>query len=333
MGDVAMTVPVLKALAFRYPDVRITVVSKPFFKPLFDGIPNLHFMAADVNGVHKGVRGLYKLFVQLKKLDITHVADFHNVLRSKIVRSFFATTPAAIGVIDKGRAEKKELTKESEKSIRPLKSTHERYADVLAHLGFPVTLTPLEKTALPLPKSVKSLLDKNTKLKIGVAPFAAFQGKMYPLDLMKQVLLDLAKMDCQLFLFGGGATEKKALDALIAEIPNAVNMAQKMSFQEELSLISNLNIMVSMDSGNAHLAANYGVDTITIWGVTHPFAGFAPFGQPAVNQVLADREKFPLLPCSIYGNKVFDGYQDVMRSIAPNQIVESVKNLIQKKEL
>ena len=49
MGDVAMTVPVLRAFSLQYPAVKITVVSRPFFKPFFEGIPNLDFFAIDLN--------------------------------------------------------------------------------------------------------------------------------------------------------------------------------------------------------------------------------------------------------------------------------------------
>ena len=59
-----------------------------------------------------------------------------------------------------------------------------------------------------------------------------------------------------------------------------LNIAGKLSFKEELELIRSLDVMVSMDSGNAHLAAMQDVKTITLWGVTHPYAGFAPFHQP-----------------------------------------------------
>ena len=62
-----------------------------------------------------------------------------------------------------------------------------------------------------------------------------------------------------------------------------------------------------MDSGNGHLAAMYGIPVITVWGVTHPYAGFAPFLQPEENSITADREQFPLIPTSVYGNKVWGG--------------------------
>ena len=38
MGDVAMVVPVVSALARQYPHVRITVLSRPFARPLFENL-------------------------------------------------------------------------------------------------------------------------------------------------------------------------------------------------------------------------------------------------------------------------------------------------------
>ncbi|MGY8914574.1 MAG: glycosyltransferase family 9 protein, partial [Flavobacteriales bacterium] len=92
MGDVAMTVPVLSGLVTQYPNVKITVLTRSFFAPLFHGIPNVSVYAADVMGKHKGVVGLYRLFKELKGLHIDVVADLHNVLRSSILKTFFRMT-------------------------------------------------------------------------------------------------------------------------------------------------------------------------------------------------------------------------------------------------
>jgi ADP-heptose:LPS heptosyltransferase len=61
MGDVAMTVPVIRALINQHKDVRVTVVSRPFFKPFFKGIDRLDFFSVDVKKRHKGFRGLIRL--------------------------------------------------------------------------------------------------------------------------------------------------------------------------------------------------------------------------------------------------------------------------------
>ena len=99
-------------------------------------------------------------------------------------------------------------------------------------------------------------------------------------------------------------------------------------FNEELDVISNLEVMLSMDSGNAHLAAMLGVKTVTIWGVTHPFAGFAPFNQPSDFALLSDRNRFPDIPTSVFGNKYPENYKEASRSIQPQTIIEKIKTLV-----
>ena len=137
MGDVAMTVPVLKAFAKQYPNIKVTVLTRGFFAPFFEDIPNVTVYIADVKGKHKGVLGLWKLSKALKTLQIDAVADLHNVLRSKILKSFLFGVKTI--QIDKGRADKKALV--SGESFQQLKTTHQRYADVFKRLGFPVDLS------------------------------------------------------------------------------------------------------------------------------------------------------------------------------------------------
>ena len=107
-----------------------------------------------------------------------------------------------------------------------------------------------------------------------------------------------------------------------------MNVAGKLSFKDELNLISNLKLMVSMDSGNAHIAAMFGLEVITLWGVTHPYAGFYPFNQNMDNALLSDRNKYPKIPTSIYGNKYPKGYEGVMESIDYKKVVNKIESIV-----
>lgn len=326
MGDVAMTVPVLRAVLTQYPEIKITVLTKAAFKPFFKNLPRTTVFVADVKGKHKGVIGLYKLYTALNKLSLTHLADLHNVLRSKILMGYFVFSGIRNAAIDKGRAEKKALVRAKDKIFKPLKTTHQRYADVFRKLGFPVDLTdPIFPGKTKLPKKILDIVSTDHNYWIGFAPFAKHPGKMYPLDLVKKVLKKLsANKKYKIVLFGGGEREIAQLEALENAFPNTVSVAGKLDMEGELALISNLDVMVSMDSGNGHLAAMQGVKVITLWGVTHPYAGFVPFNQPMYRQLLPDRNKYPNLPCSIYGNKICSGYEDVMRSIPPEEVVAKI---------
>ncbi len=328
MGDVAMTVPVLRGFVEQNPGIKITVVSRPFFKPFFDTIPNIAFFAFDEKNRHKGFLGLMRLFLDLKSLDIDAFADLHNVLRSQIIRTLFALSGKKVAFTDKGRKEKKELTRAENKIFKPLKSMFERHTETFNKLGFSIDLSqPNFPAKQELDAEIRNILGtKNPKL-IGIAPFAQYESKVYPLDLMQRVIDSLAlNSNYKILLFGGGTREIELLNSLSKNKTNVIVVAGKIKFEQELQLISNLDIMLSMDSGNAHIAVLFGVNVITLWGATHPYLGFSPFNQPLENALVSDRTKYPYLPTSVYGNKKVKGYEDAMRTIPAEKVIEKINS-------
>ncbi|MHC5353301.1 glycosyltransferase family 9 protein [Myroides sp. LJL115] len=332
MGDVAMTVPVVRALVEQHKDIRVTVVSRPFFKPFFQGIDRVEFMAIDLKKRHKGIKGLYQLYKDIKAKKVDYFADFHNVLRSSFVRTLFSLSGVKVAALDKGRKQKKALTSLSNKIFKPVPTMFENHLKTLDKLGIKVNLdnpTFPEKPTLA-PELLPYVKSKDTYW-IGIAPFAQYSSKVYPLDLMQKVIDTLAEREKSiLFLFGGGEKEVALLNQLKRDNQNVIVIAGKVKLDVELNLIHNLDLMLSMDSGNAHIAAMLGVKVISLWGATHPYAGFSPFNQPLDYCITADRDKYPLLPTSVYGNKEVEGYQDVMRSIDPMMVCDKVINEIKK---
>lgn len=332
MGDVAMIVPVISAFTSQYPGVKITVISRPFFSSFFVDIPNVTFFPVDLKARHKGFLGLLQLYSDLKRLNIDAVADLHNVLRSQILRLFFALSRKKIAFTNKGRSEKAKLTNAKGKKLNPIKPMVERHVDTFKKLGFNVDLShPTFSKKAVLTSEILKITGEIPMAKgirwIGIAPFAQYESKVYPQDLMRQVVDELAlNKTNKIFLFGGGKKEVALLERLADGTENIINVAGKLNLKQELDLISNLDIMLSMDSGNSHIAAMLGVKVITLWGSTHPFAGFLPFHQPIENCIVSDRKKYPMLPTSVYGNKKVKGYEDAMRTIS----IESVIDLINK---
>ncbi|WP_276500574.1 glycosyltransferase family 9 protein [Terrimonas pollutisoli] len=322
MGDVAMTVPVLQQLLQQNPDLQITVLTQNLFKPLFEPLERTNMYVAETKGRHKGLSGLFTLFKELKKqYRFDAVADLHNVLRSKLISFFFRVSGIKTVTIDKGRQEKKLLTRKKNKKLVQLKTSFQRYADVFTELGLSLALNNLQgvfpKQNLP-PAAAQLLLA--TKKNICIAPFAKHKEKMYPLAKMKAVLKNLSTQNnLQLFLLGGGKAETAMLTDLEKEFPGSINLAGKFSFKEELAIISNMDAMVSMDSANMHLASLFGVQVISVWGATHPFAGFYGWNQPADNAVQID---LYCRPCSVFGNKpCYRGDHACMQQLAEQKII------------
>jgi ADP-heptose:LPS heptosyltransferase len=101
------------------------------------------------------------------------------------------------------------------------------------------------------------------------------------------------------------------------------------SMHQELILMSHLDVMISMDSSNMHMASLTNTPVVSVWGATHPYAGFMGWGQAEENAV-----QIPLdcRPCSIFGQKpCLRGDYACMRNIAPEAIVEKVVKIIDKR--
>ena len=324
MGDVAMTIPVLRAFQQQYPDVKLTILTRKFFRPFFRDLKQVNFIDFDPKVKHKSIFGLYRLSLAITKTKPLAVADLHNVLRSNVLKFF--SRGIYFKQIDKGRIEKKALV--SGKSFKPLKTTIERYSDVFKSLGFPLDFSNSKFPIKPeLSTRVYNLIGQDHKKWIGIAPFAAFKGKMYPMDLMEQVIKRLGET-YKILLFGGGDKEQNSLKTLEEKFDSCLSLVGVLTLDEELDVMGNLDVMLAMDSGNAHMAAMMGVNVITLWGVTHPYAGFSPFNQPEHYNILADRKKFPLIPTSVYGNNAPEAYLEAMRTITPNTIVNKIKSIL-----
>ena len=351
LGDIAMTVPIVHDLAVQYPDLDITMLCRPMAEPLYEKLPNnVHFLSADLNGRHKGLFGLNRLLKDIHFKDFNYIADFHDVLRTQWLRFVCRLFGKKVTKIDKGRKGKKALTRQKNKVLEQQATSFERHAKVLEQLGFPIK-----------PEFVKldySAFCETQKMPnetwIGIAPFAKHPAKVYPLEKMEEVIKALSEREnTTIFLFGGGEEEKRHIAELCSKYPNVhpsinnpnsstsglfrsarndecrfaslrggTTKQSRSQLATELVLMGQLDVMLSMDSANMHLASLVGTRVVSIWGGTHPYAGFLGWNQNPSDCVQLD---LPCRPCSVYGNKpCFRGDYACLNGIAPNQIIEKL---------
>lgn len=309
-----MTVPVIIETLEQNPQCKITMVAPAFSHSFFPYHERLTLIDFDKKNKYKGLKGIYRFYKEIKPLKFDAFADLHNVLRSVFLGMLFRISGTKVSVLDKGRREKKALTRKQNKVLKQLKHTTERYADVFRNLGLKVELNHELKNYLH-PDSEKK---ENT---IGIAPFAKHKGKMYPLNKMLEVATELANKGYKLYIFGS-KQESELLKDFSHE--NIEVVAGKFRFKEELELMSTLNLMISMDSSNMHLASLVGVPVVSVWGDTHPFAGFLGYGQSMENVV--QDNNLTCRPISIFGDKKSD--IDTFAQISVNDILEKVEKAL-----
>ena len=330
-----MVVPVVYSLAMQYPDVRITVLSKPFARPLFDDLaPNVSFMEADIKGEYHGVRGLNSLYRRLVAKQFTHVADLHNVLRSGYLRLRFNIGRFRVEHINKHRSARRHLVGHKKRAKQPLPTSFDNYLEVFAKLGFPIhqpsftSIFPPEGGNLNLLPAIIGP-KRSWEQWIGIAPFAAHPGKVYPPEKMEQVVRQLAQRypKARFFLFGRGPQEEQYFDQWAKVLPQCVSASTHLeTMHQELILMSHLDVMVSMDSANMHLASLTATPVVSVWGATHPNAGFLGWKQSPANAVGIDLE---CRPCSIFGQKPCKrGDYACLNGIGPEMIVDKVTRIL-----
>lgn len=327
-GDVAMTVPVIDSLARQYPSLSITVLTQERCAGFFDWLPaNVEVMGVNLKG-YKGLSGLNSLYKEVSQRGYDAVADLHDVLRTKFLKIRFRLSGTKVAVIDKGRKEKRALIGRGQDQPF-LKSTFQRYVDVFDRLDLPVTLD-FQRLFDPSSTDFTSLAShlgpfvENERM-VGIAPFAAHEGKVYPLERMHHVAKMLAGEGVKVFLFGAGTREKGILDSW--QDAGIISVCGKLgSLHDEILLMSRLNAMISMDSANMHIASLVGVPVVSVWGATHPKAGFLGWGQDSSRVI---QEDLPCRPCSVYGNKPcrFGDFR-CLHQIQETEIVEKTISLI-----
>ena len=326
MGDVAMTIPVVYSAAKANPGDSFTVLTHTFLIPLFVNPPaNVKILGIDTKGAEKRLGGFLRFSFGLAAQKYDMALDLHHVIRSRILDFIFRLKGTRVFMINKKRKERKQLTKKPPKTIFPLPAMTTCYADVFRRAGFRFeeTFTSLFAGCRHDSFTWTSLLGKEKGRRIGIAPFAKHTGKIYPVDEMEKVVASLSTQpDTTLFFFGGGGYEETILRQWESQYPNTHNVAGCYSLVHELALISRLDVLLCMDSANMHFASLVGTKVVSIWGATHPYAGFYGYRQ---HPQYAVQVELPCRPCAIYGHKpCHRNDYACLKQITPEQIIDKI---------
>ncbi len=328
IGDVALTAPVIHSVLENNLDVEITYLSRNFLEPLFNNSKQFKFKSADLKNKHKGVLGLRKLYKGLKKENFDAVIDLHDVLRTKILRTYFKLNGTPVFKINKGRREKNDIV-QKRKPLKKLKHTQQRYLDVFAKAGIYSELKNNAFLKLETDKEITSYLAPfREQTIIGIAPFAAHWTKEIEGGRLLELIEHLTQNKGYIvLLFGGGINEKKVLRDIANKYDDCYSVVGKFTLKQELMLMKHSNVMIAMDSGNMHLASLVNTKVVSIWIATHPYLGFSPYQNEAY-YVQVPVTKLPCRPCSVYGKirtkQQDDCAFDAIRGISLNMIMEKV---------
>jgi len=331
MGDVALTIPVLRGVLKKNPELQITMVSEARFEPMFHDIERLNFYRVNMDN-YPGFFGLFRLFRELRALAAWDaIIDLHSVMRSWVLDFFFRLTLVPVFKIDKGRKEKKELAQKENKVVKQLKHTTQRYLDVFKKFGVDGAVEEgrVLHVIAGAKKSLEAYLAEHELIKetkwLGIAPFSKHKQKTWPLSKITGLIEALtAHGNYQIFLLGGNE-EAAELRNLASLYPNCVNMAGVFTLDEEIALMHELDVVVAMDSFNMHLAALCNTKVVSVWGGTHPFAGFGPLNGNDKFIIQVPHEQLNCRPCSVFGSKpCYRGDWACLKGVEVEEIMKNI---------
>ncbi|MDH6303389.1 ADP-heptose:LPS heptosyltransferase [Parabacteroides sp. PF5-5] len=331
IGDVAMTVPVLYSAARANPEDSFTILTQAFLIPVFINRPsNIEVIGISITGTEKSLSGLTRFAWAFSKYDYDLVLDLHHVLRTMIIRSFFRLRGKKVYVVDKARKDRTRLTARKNKVFKPIRPVIDRYADVFkaAGLSYEDTFHSLYEEHPANDSLIRETLGEKKGKWVGVAPFAKHRGKIYPIEEMEKVVAALSKQeDITLFLLGGKGYEEAILEQWAFQYPNVKTVVGRYSLDNELALISRLDVLLCMDSANMHFASLVGTKVLSVWGATHPYAGFYGYHQKPEDAIQLDLN---CRPCSVFGEKsCFRGDWACMTQLPPERIISKVNEILQ----
>lgn len=368
MGDVAISAPLVRAYASANSDSNFYMVSQPRFEAMFNFNPktgkskiaskpnNLFYIplntkhgAKDYSG---GIIHLIKFALRVKKeYGITHFADIHDVLRTKVIRIILRILGVRIATINKHRRERNKLCRKNNKHLKQIIKSQRCMEEVFISLGmkdlhfsdFATTTSNISVKCSSSDTNIKtnnytntnantdtstSIDTNNEPIKIGIAPFAGHRGKEWSADKMEEVVKYFSNNNVKIFLYGGGKRELDIMSPWAQKYPNVELFAGKHTLEEELQSMENLDLMLSMDSANMHLASLVGTPVVCIWGATHKFAGYNGWGQSEDNSVEVALE---CRPCSIFGAKpcIRKDYA-CLENVTPQMVIEKICNTLSR---
>lgn len=271
IGDVALSFPAVAAVRSKFPNARITWLVRPAARELAERCPDsdevIEYDYAS-GGRHRGIPGALALVKQLRRRRFDMAFALHATVRSHAVVAL-SGIPYRAGYGAKGGW----LLTHRIQDLRRDGYQHEsRYAlDVVRALGVPavdpapaMTLYPTDFSAAEeLVRALGGDLD---------APYAVFHAgasspsKRWPRESFAAVASELARTRGLRILWTGDAGTAATNAWLASRVPGSLDLTAKTSLPVLAALCRGAAVVISNDSGPAHIAAAAGAAVISVFG-------------------------------------------------------------------
>lgn len=260
LGDLLVAVPALHALRRGLPEHRLLIATSAWLAPLVDLVP--------VDGIVPA-QGLDNL-LPFRPGEVDVAVNLHG------------NGPESRGIIDAlGARLSIQHARPGEPGPQWQDGIHERvrWARLVAAFGMP---SDPDEVAIAVP-TAPSLVPGATVVHVG----AFYGSRQWPVDRFAAVARALEQRGHRVVLSGSAAERDRALAVAAAGgFPEESVLAGRILLDEFAALVASAALVVTADTGAAHLASAYRIPSVVIFGPAPPEEWGPPAGGPHV--VLTD---------------------------------------------
>ena len=328
IGDVILTIPLIRVVSEQFPGAEIHFVTIPASKELVETLPYVDKLwIFDKRGENSGIIRLFKFSQRLRseKFDLALVP--HRSLRSAVL-IFLAGITQRIGF---DRSAGKFLF--TDRVVYP-KNLHEIERNI--SLTEPIGILPAK---IPLPEinstaedleTVSNWLNSINLAKnrpfVCFAPGSVWPTKRWPEDHWRVLAKKINGMGIPIILIGAQQDQNLAPGIMNSSGNGIFNAMGIFSIRQSAELIRQASLLISNDSAPTHLGVAVETLVITIFGSTVPAFGFYPYGKK--NKIIEITE-LDCRPCTDHGRvKCPLGHFKCMRDILPSQVFQTARDMI-----
>ena len=267
IGDVCHTLAVVQAIQRQYPDAEITWIIGKTEAMMMQDLPNVTLIPFDKKS---GWKNIFTIWKQLAHKRFDFLLNMQTAFRASIL-SLGIKADKKMG-FNKDRAREMQWLFSNQK-VEQTTSPHVLDGQMMFAKAIGVTdLTP--KWQLPISmetvEKAKQWLDPMRK-NVVISPCSSKSEKDWLIERYAEIANWLIAQNINVILVGSPAKRELEMTAYIQQLaPNVQNLVGKTSLKEIAALLKLADLVISPDTGSAHIASIQGTPVIGLYAIHNP---------------------------------------------------------------
>ncbi len=325
IGDIVLTMSPIISLRTIFPNAKIDILTLHDYVPILEGNKYIDKIIPFTR--KSDFIKLIKTGTWINNSDYDLVIDFHNSLRSRIIRFFVRKIQKYY--LKKPRWKRFLLFRFHknyfEDDFSQLKLLHQPIANLSTTNEYPL---PYLLVSEEEKKQTHVLLKKKgiTKPYITIVPGAAWPQKSWLIEYYHHLLVEIKRKNDVDFVILGGKN-----DEICSEISKynskILNLQGKTNLREAMAILSNSKNVIGADTGLTHIAEALGKRVAVILGPTTRETGA---GTNRKDSIIIENKEIWCRPCSQNGKrKCYRDEQYCMTTLSPELVYDKIfQNMI-----